>query len=181
MGFSSKHLELWLALSSVLFQKYALSLSCSPRVASIIKLPKSFPPHPLITLSFQLLQSFWNIQLNAFSSLHLIQANKARVSRRCGHTAFLMLYSAYKVNKQGDNIQPWHTPFPVWNQSVVPCPVLTVASCIHVYNSALTSIFLSLFKHYSSFLFLIFAVYKFIICLPVIPLEVFDLFSPGYC
>ena len=42
--------------------------------------------------------------------------------------AFLMMYSAYKLNKQGDNIQPWHTPFPVWNQSVVPCPVLTVAS-----------------------------------------------------
>ena len=42
--------------------------------------------------------------------------------------AFLMIYSAYKVNKQGDNIQPWHTPFPIWNQSVVPCPVLTVAS-----------------------------------------------------
>ena len=25
-------------------------------------------------------------------------------------------------------IQPWGTPFPIWNQSVVPCPVLTVAS-----------------------------------------------------
>ena len=42
--------------------------------------------------------------------------------------AFLMMYSAYKLNKQGDNIQLWGTPFPVWNQSVVPCPVLTVAS-----------------------------------------------------
>ena len=42
--------------------------------------------------------------------------------------AFLMMYSAYKWNKQGDNIHPWHTPFPTWNQSVVPCPVLTVAS-----------------------------------------------------
>ena len=39
--------------------------------------------------------------------------------------AFLMMYSAEKLNKQGDNIQ---TPFPIWNQSVVPCPVLTVAS-----------------------------------------------------
>ena len=35
---------------------------------------------------------------------------------------FLMMYSAYKINKQGDNIQPWRTPFPIWNQSVVPCP-----------------------------------------------------------
>ena len=26
------------------------------------------------------------------------------------------------------NIQPWRTPFPIWNQSVVPCPVLTVTS-----------------------------------------------------
>ena len=38
------------------------------------------------------------------------------------------MYSAYKLNNQGDNIQLWRTPFPIWNQSVVPCPVLTVAS-----------------------------------------------------
>ena len=44
------------------------------------------------------------------------------------NSAFLMMYSAYKLNKQDDNIQPWHTHFPLWSQSVVPCPVLTVAS-----------------------------------------------------
>ena len=37
--------------------------------------------------------------------------------------AFLMMYSAYKLNKQGDNIQPWHTPFPILNQLIVPCLV----------------------------------------------------------
>ena len=42
--------------------------------------------------------------------------------------AFLMMYSAYKLNTQDDNIQPWRTPFHIWNQSVVPCPVLTVAN-----------------------------------------------------
>ena len=42
--------------------------------------------------------------------------------------AFLLMYSAYKLNKQGDNIQPWGTLFLIWNQSVVPCWVLTVAS-----------------------------------------------------
>ena len=42
--------------------------------------------------------------------------------------SFRMMYSVYKLNKQGDNIQPLHTPFPIWNQSVVPRPVLTVAS-----------------------------------------------------
>ena len=42
--------------------------------------------------------------------------------------AFRMMYFAYTLNKQGDSIQPWGSPFPIWNQSVVPCPVLTVAS-----------------------------------------------------
>ena len=42
--------------------------------------------------------------------------------------AFHMIYSVYKLNKQGDNIQPWHTPSPIWNQSVVPNTVLIVAS-----------------------------------------------------
>ena len=38
--------------------------------------------------------------------------------------AFHMMHSACKLNKQGDNIQPWSTPFPILNQSVVPCSVL---------------------------------------------------------
>ena len=36
--------------------------------------------------------------------------------------ALCMMYSAYKLNKQGDSTQPCRTP------PVVPCPVLTVAS-----------------------------------------------------
>ena len=42
--------------------------------------------------------------------------------------AFFMMYSVYKLNKQGDNIQPWYNLLPIWNQSAVPCPVLTTAS-----------------------------------------------------
>ena len=45
--------------------------------------------------------------------------------------SFLMMYSAYKLNKQGDNIQPWCTHFPIWNKSVVPCPVLTVHGILY--------------------------------------------------
>ena len=41
---------------------------------------------------------------------------------------FHMTYSAYKLNKQGDDIQPWCTPFPICNLSIVPCPFLSVAS-----------------------------------------------------
>ena len=44
--------------------------------------------------------------------------------------AFHIIYSAYKLNKLGDNIQPWYTPFLIWNQSIIPCPVLTNASCL---------------------------------------------------
>ena len=40
---------------------------------------------------------------------------------------FRMMYSAYRLNKQGDNIQPCHTPFPIWNQSIGSCQVLTLA------------------------------------------------------
>ena len=34
-----------------------------------------------------------------------------------------MLYLVYKLSKQGDNIQPSHTSFPIWNPSVVSCLV----------------------------------------------------------
>ena len=40
--------------------------------------------------------------------------------------AFCMMYSAYKLNKRGDNILPLLTPFPILNQFIFPCPVLTV-------------------------------------------------------
>jgi len=40
--------------------------------------------------------------------------------------AFLMMYFSYKLNKHGDNIQPWRTPFPIWNQ---PNQLLHVPFC----------------------------------------------------
>ena len=42
--------------------------------------------------------------------------------------AFHMMYSPYTLNKWGDNIQPQCTPVSIWNQFIVPCLVLTVAS-----------------------------------------------------
>ena len=38
-----------------------------------------------------------------------------------------------KLDKQSDNTQPWHTPFPIWNQFIVPCLVL---DCIQVSQEA---------------------------------------------
>ena len=68
--------------------------------------------------------------------------------------AFLMMYSAYKLNKQGDNIQLWHTPFPIWNQSVVPCPVLTCfLTCLQISQEAGQVVWYShLLKNFSHFI-----------------------------
>jgi len=41
---------------------------------------------------------------------------------------FTHAHSEYKLNKQNDNIQPYHTPFPILNHSAVLCPILTIAS-----------------------------------------------------
>ena len=62
--------------------------------------------------------------------------------------AFCMMYSLQKLNKQGDNIQHWCTSFPIWNQSVVPCPILTVASW-PAYSLASTNLGLSWVQFFS--------------------------------
>ena len=50
-------------------------------------------------------------------------------SQRIGHDwATEQQHSVNKLNKQADNIQLCCTPFPIWNQSIVSCLVLTVAS-----------------------------------------------------
>ena len=43
--------------------------------------------------------------------------------------AFCMMYSTWKLNKPGDNIQPYYTPFPILNQSIVPRPVASWPIC----------------------------------------------------
>ena len=67
--------------------------------------------------------------------------------------AFHMMYSAYKLNKQGDNIQPWHTPSRIWNQGVVPCPVnCCFLTCIHISQEAGQVIWYSyLFRNFPQF------------------------------
>ena len=61
--------------------------------------------------------------------------------------AFHMMYSGYKLNKQGDSIQPWRSPFPIWNQSIVPC-----LTCIQVLQEAGKVVWYShLFQNFSQF------------------------------
>ena len=67
--------------------------------------------------------------------------------------AFHMMYSAFKLTKQSDNIQPCHTPFPILNQSVVPCPVLTCfLTCLQISQEAGQVVWYSrLFKTFPQF------------------------------
>ena len=55
---------------------------------------------------------------------------------------FCMVHSAYKLNKQGDNTQPWHTPFPIWNQRSLVFPILLFSSIF--LHCSLRKAFLSL-------------------------------------
>ena len=49
--------------------------------------------------------------------------------------AYLIIYSTYKLNKQGDSIQPWHTPFLIWNLSV-PSSNCSFLICIQISQEA---------------------------------------------
>ena len=84
------------------------------------------------TLLFQLHQEVYSSSL--LSSIRVVSSGYLRLLiflpaisiPVCASSslAFGMMYSAYKLKEQGGSIQPWCIPFPVWNQSVVPCPVL---------------------------------------------------------
>ena len=73
---------------------------------------------------------FWMLSFKPTFSLSSLPAILIPVCASSS-PACLMIYSAQKLNEQGDKMQPWHTPFPIWNQSVVPCTVLTVDSWQH--------------------------------------------------
>ena len=86
-------------------------------------------------LSFTLIQQLSSSSLSAIKLissvyLRLLIFLPAILNPACDSSslAFCTIYSAQKFLEQGDNIQPWCTPFPILNQSVVPCLVLTVAS-----------------------------------------------------
>ena len=68
--------------------------------------------------------------------------------------AFCTMYSAYKLNKQSDNTQPCHTPFPILNKLVVLSPVFNCCflACIQVSQETGRVIWYSyLFKKFPQF------------------------------
>ena len=96
-------------------------------------------------LSFKLTLKFFSLtfirRLFSFSSFSVIRVVSSAYLRlliflpailipACASSslAFHMMYSVFKLNLHGDNIQRWRTLFPMWKQSVIPHPVLIVAS-----------------------------------------------------
>ena len=89
----------------------------------------SFPSFTFIKRLF-ISSSLSAIRVELSVYLRLLIFHLAILTPACASCSpvFHMMYSAYKLNKQDDNIQAWPTPFPIWTQSVVPYPVLTVSS-----------------------------------------------------
>ena len=70
----------------------------------------------------------WRVVLSAYLKLLIFLLAILIPAHVSSSSAFCMMYSACKLNKKGDTIQSWCTPFPIWNQSIVPCPILTASS-----------------------------------------------------
>ena len=98
-----------------------------------------------LIFSFNLAFSLWSFTLikrffssSSLSAIRVVSSTYLRLLifllailiQDCNSSSmpFLMMCSAHKLNKQGDNKQPCCTSFSILNQSVVPYKVLTVAS-----------------------------------------------------
>ena len=112
--------------------------TCVPRPEPSSLLPPHTIPlgHPSALSPFTFIKKLFSSSL--LSTVRLVSSAYLRIlifllailipAYASPSLAFLIMYSSYKLNKQGDNIQPWCTPFPIWDSSAVTCPVLTVAS-----------------------------------------------------
>ena len=108
MGRNAMILAFWM-----LSFKPAFSLSSFPLIKSLFSSSSLSAIRVVSSAYLRLLIFFLAILIPTCDSFNLV---------------FHMIYSAYKLNKQGDNTQPWHSAFPICNQSVFPYSVLTVAS-----------------------------------------------------
>ena len=100
------------------------------------------PTFSLSSFTFFSSSSLSAIWMVSFTYLRLLIFLPAILILVCvsSSPAFHMIYSAYKVNEQGDNIQPWHTLFPILEQSMDCCsmssPNCCFLTCIQVSKEA---------------------------------------------
>ena len=90
---------------------------------------------PTLLLSSHFSSSLSSIRVVSSAYLRLLIFLPSILIPACASSspAFCTMYSLYKLNKQGDNIQPWHTPFPIWNQSVHAYGPY-FSACLHFQN-----------------------------------------------
>ena len=96
----------------------------------------NFSLKPTLLLSFTLIKKLFSSSL--LSAIRVISSTYLRLlmflppililAYNSSSLAFLMMCSAYQLNKQGDSRQPCHSLFLILNQSIVPYRILTVAS-----------------------------------------------------
>ena len=110
-----------MGLNAVIFFLWMLSFKSTFSLSSFTFIKRLLSSSSLLPLFLRVVSSAY-LRLLIFHLAILIPACAS------SSPAFCMMYPAYKLNKQGDNIQLWHIPFPIMNQSIVPCPILTVAS-----------------------------------------------------
>ena len=108
--------------SQFLFLIFSLKLALSLFSFTLIKRLVSSSSLPTIRV---VLSAY--LRLLMFLPLILIPACNS------SSLAFLMMFSAYRLNKQHDSRKPCLTPFSILNQSVFPYRVVTVASW-HAYR-----------------------------------------------
>ena len=113
-----------MGLDAMIFIFYMLSLKPAFSLFSF-----TFIKRPFSSSSFSAIRVMPSVYLRLLIFLPEILIPACVLSS----PAFRMMYSAYKLNEQGDNTQPRHialtyTPSLILNQSVVPCLIPTVAS-----------------------------------------------------
>ena len=93
-------------LDAMIFVFWMLSFKPTFSVSSFTSIKRLF--------SFSLLSA---IKVVSSAYLRLLVFLLAVLIPACASSspAFLLMYSVYKLYKQGDNIQPQHTPFSIWN------------------------------------------------------------------
>ena len=118
----------------------------------------SFKP-AFLCLSFTFIRTLFSS--SSFSAIRVVSSAYLRLlifllailipAYASSSAAFHMIYSAYKLNNQGDNTQPWCTPFPIWNQFHTICNGCFL-TCTPVSHEAGKKVWYShLFKNFPQF------------------------------
>ena len=147
----SSHLRiLWLKLPSVVIlepkeRKSVTASTFSPSICHEVmgpdamildflvmsfKLAFSHSCFTLIKKLFSSLLSAIGVMSSAYLRLLIFLLAVLIPAYNSSRPAFHMMYSAYKLNKRGDNIQPCHTPFSIVNQLTFPYKVLDLHTVV---------------------------------------------------